>query len=264
MKITNIVFQSLFAVVLLRAIACGAECDPNQSEDPYAVPGVTIALTRFDVNETTLTLNYQMENHSGDRIWVCDDVDVRGYVPLEVFVTFEPNDGSCTLNVRRRLDVPTYMTWDEWHYGRYVPMEPNEIRKEIVKAPLPIKWIELYSSEWGQMFSNEDPLKWRFPASKLLVEIGAYYENLPAMIVSLLHEAEQHPVNQDLAELSKHFGGLHGYSFHNQDVSTSVIVPYTRQCLKGERILSISVNGVSIPWSKDRGSAAMDLYFYFN
>jgi hypothetical protein len=250
MKNKYIVFQSFFAIMLMSLIACGAECDPNQSEDPNAIPGATIALTRFDVNETTLTLNFQMENHSSDSIWLCDNADVYGYVPIEAFITSDANDGSCTLNIRRRLDVPTYMIWDEWHYGRYIRMEPNEIRKETVEIDLPIEWREVYSSEQNQMLTNEDPLKWRFPANKLLIEIGAYFENLPAMFVSLLEEAELKPPDEDSYDQPNDLGTLWTFYFNNKDVSESVIIPYTRQCLKGERVLRISMNGVSIPWSK--------------
>ena len=139
MKLKHIVFQGIFAIVLLNAIARGGDGDPNQSQDPNAISGVTIALTSFDVNEAQLELHYQIRNESNDKAWICKSISQ--YEAFETFVTNNPNDPNegPTLHIRRQLDVPTPFWYVAPPEGRNVRLDVSETLQETIAVPIPVQ-----------------------------------------------------------------------------------------------------------------------------
>ena len=217
MKPKHAIFQSLVAVILMGGIACGADCDPNQSGDPNEFLGITIALTGFDVNDTNLELSYTITNKSENEAWICEDI--TRHSSFETFITEDPNEGH-TLHIRRRLDVPTSNWWIASPEGRYVCLDANDILQETIAVPIPVQIQDIYFSNYTE-FSEFGEVC----AKNLAVEIGYYVGDLPEMIRNALNVTD----------------------VHLSETNDELWVYYSRQQLGGERVFQILVKGVLIP-----------------
>jgi len=107
------------------------ECGQNGKEEA----GVTIELTKLDVNDTTLDLSYKIKNNSDHEVWICDDVDFYlTSIDFEVYLSEDEQ----TLLIRRRFDVPTIVYWPIWPYGRYVLLRSGQERTESLSLDVPV------------------------------------------------------------------------------------------------------------------------------
>jgi len=95
-------------IMALALSACILSETPVQTKDDFSVDkkadNITITITKLDVTDTNLELNYKIKNGSKHDIWICDSVTgVYGGPDFEVFLT----EDTKTFVIRRRLDVPT-------------------------------------------------------------------------------------------------------------------------------------------------------------
>jgi hypothetical protein len=208
-------------------------------EDEKMTP--TIVLDSLKVTDKALEVHYQIRNGSADDIWLCDDVDV-GHSGFEDYID---SDGE-TLMVRRRLDVPMKGIMRNQPMGRYTRLRAHESRSESLLLHLPVRsWPVLTVSAASRV---------RLTAKRLVLEIGFHSGDLPKTILDLIKNLRElvygvHPAYP--SNVAEWFGGLKAFIRGNEplrDRDECVRVPWTNQAFKGEQVLEMSLEDLSIPW----------------
>lgn len=249
-------------VALLVALGLGAmtmqssaavqETSDDLPGPPPEPNGVTIALTRFDVNDAAFELHYTITNNSEDDVWLCDNLYVGGPSPSELFW-----DEGQTLVLRRRFSVNTNVMVFAPPTGRYVRLGSGETRPESISFSLPAGPQVVYA--------DDVPTPGRIQLRRFAIEIGYYREDLPGLVRAILLAAARfHPAGDTLdgAIVASYFsgllvegpmGGLEGFeaSNRNADLSKEVFISYTFGALKGEQCARLVVDGVAIPYEYD-------------
>ena len=202
----------------------------------------TIAVTNLDINDKTLRLSYEIRNDSTQDVWI-----LAGTTSSSVDATvFMDKDGR-TLIIRNRLDVPSRV-FAELFYGRYVRLLAGKIQTESVSINVPIH----PQHGLGSGLQPRDLVN----ATRLAIEIGYYSGDLLGMISNILEKAEKISDEigddaDDLRYIKTIFGGFL-YFNKCQEILTQrdeeILIPYTHQALKGEKILCATVNGLRIPY----------------
>ncbi len=129
--------------------------------------GITIDITEVDVNDSTLTLSYDIKNDSDHEAWICSESGP----PFEVFLALDTQ----TLVIRKRMDVPDNSIRDRGTpVGTYVRIVPGACLTESVRITLPVAPSITYSAEKTTEVTQT--------VERLALEIGYYDEDLPAMI----------------------------------------------------------------------------------
>jgi hypothetical protein len=218
------------------------ECGQNGKDEA----GVTIELTKLDVNDTTLDLSYKIKNRSDHDIWICDSVSKQ--LNFEIYLA----EDAQTLVIRKRLDVSPEVVWAAIPIGRYVRLRPGQGYAETLSYALPVRPALAYIGERANAES----------AKRLVLEIGFYDQDLPGLIRSIIEVVERLGcANVELedyeSDIMRHyfkgllikgrFGGLEHFDESHQDVSEQFITACTDQLL-GEQVLRLEVDGVSIPY----------------
>jgi hypothetical protein len=245
MKTTFGLTSVLAICCLCRAATCaeqaGAIGEPNDVNEP----AVAIELTRLEISESFLALDFKTRNASDDDVWVCSAVSST---PLEVFLTQDRQ----TLLIRRRLEVPSTAIWHRPPFpGTYVRLGPGEDRPESLLIDLPVAQ--------QTVFAGLDTSKTRLTIRRLAVEIGYYDEDLPAL-VRRIFEATDKLTSEDWdidgSIYRTYFRGfvvrsaLSGFGIINKDPygEGRVLIDYSRGALTGEKVLKLEVSGVAIPY----------------
>ena len=211
---------------------------------------VTMTITKLQVNYQTLELSWKIVNRSDHDVWILDKFHL--FEPsIEVYLA----DDNYSLVIRRRLDVPSFGVWFATPEGRYVRMRPGEERLESLSLDIPISASWLFAGgQWSALSSGV--------IKSIKLEIGYYDEDLPRLIRGILAEAEKHsPTISDDSHgvLADYFpgllvyfacGGLSDFEASYKNESDDIWVPYTYQALKGEQVLRVTVDGVSIPFGE--------------
>ena len=243
--------KSLIMSLTLCALFAGSiKAEDANDLDGQQEPAVTIALTRLDVNDTNLELRYKIKNNTDHDVWVCDSIDTRRTFNFEVFLAEDAE----TLVIRRRLDVPTSAIWRVRPVGEYILLRQGESRPESLALSLPIQPTFAYASK--------GPTEVTEFIKCIVLEIGFYDEDLPAMIRSILQAAENFigtTSGVDSAIIKDYFRGLlvksslgtlESFNTVNKDPygEGNILITYSYQALTGEKVLSIKLDGVSIPY----------------
>ena len=212
--------------------------------------GVTMEITKLEVDASTLALSWSIKNGSDRDAWVCTRV---GPIPFEVFLASDKQ----TLVIRKRLDVPRTQIWDRpLRIGEYVHVAAGTSLPESVQIALPVTPSVVHA-----VASAPEPGQ---AVRRLALEIGYYDEDLPALIHSILAVAEKSGLTLlDVPDniLDTYFRGvrvrmaLGSFDRLNPDPygEGRVDILYSDQALTGEKILRVDVNDVSIPY-KDFGN----------
>ena len=240
--------------MLLHVLACSAWAQEGDTSDPESETGVRIALTKLDVNDVMLKLQYRIENNSDRSIWVLRSIDLFTRSVLhDVFLSKDAK----TLLVRRRLYMPYSRAGSSGiPRGNYVLLKPSEDLSETVSVKLPGKNLSLFGIP-GERFVGQ--------ATRLRIEIGYYDEDLPELVRSILRGAAGYgdaPFTEEFEIEKEYFRGLlvqnwvgklSNFDFANPAPYDDgiVIVRYSRQALTGEKVLTIEVDGLSIPYDGD-------------
>jgi len=228
-------------------------CGQNGKEEA----GVTIELTKLDVNDTNLDLSWKIRNNTDHDVWICDGWGVKpaaGKLASEVYMAKDAQ----TLVITRRFDLPLRkgVIWEFPLRSRYVRLRSGEDKVESISLILPIRPYHIFEGESG----NAEQ------ASCLALEISFFNEDLPGLILHIVEVAKKLScVDLAAADLNlndteifeRYFGGFAIKSDFNSDAYFSesineggeqVIIPYMRQVLNCEQVLRLEVDGVCIPY----------------
>jgi hypothetical protein len=158
--------------------------------------------------------------------------------------------------MRRGLDFPTQLQWLVAPRAKYVRLRPGQERSESLSLPVPIGQRLIFALKEGKAER----------ATRLVMQIGFYAEDLPQMVLGILALADKiiHPpldylTDSDIRIIERYFGGLlveywlGGLSSFKEgnkkvDLNEQVWISYTYQALKGERFSELVIDGVSIPY----------------
>jgi len=205
---------------------------------------ITVDITEVDVNDSTLTLSYDIKNGSDHEAWMC----TKSGPPFEVFLALDTQ----TLVIRKRMDVPANNLWDRGGpVGTYVRIVPGASLTESVRITLPVAPEITYSAEETTEVTQT--------VDRLALEIGYYDEDLPAMIHSICAIADTCDLPRIDIPLDTFYAYFRGVAIRNGLGSYfdrvnpdpygegHVHIWYSRYALI-EKILRADVNGVSIPY----------------
>ena len=211
---------------------------------------VSITITKFQVNDQTLELSWKIVNHSDHDVWICDSVGF-GY-RFEVYMATDDQ----TLMIRKRFEVPTAILYYVLPDSEYVRLRPDEERTESVSLTVPVQQDFVFTVGVGTAKR----------ATRLILEVGFYDEDLPGLIRSILEEAEKiagPTPNLDDHNISiiaryfeglliaRYFGDLAGFEeYYYKDPSEQLRMPYMHQTLGSEQVLRATIDGVSIPYGE--------------
>jgi len=246
------------SLALCALLAGRIQAEDVNDLDDQKESAVTIVLTKFDVNDQSLELNYKIKNDSDHDVWVCDSINALGKFDFECFLAKDAK----TLVIRKRFDLredpllvrdmPSVLA------GRFVRLRAGEERTEFFSDTVPVRPFTLYENDKAYVeYAN---------ASRLVLEIGFYDEDLPGMILHIVEIVEKLGCEIDWKVLSwddreiitRYFGGFVIESAFNRNAYFSdsvkegeqVTIPYMWPVLRGEKILRWTVDGVSIPYKE--------------
>lgn len=237
--------KSIFIITILSLSILLA---PRTQAQPEAQSGArktnipTITVTKLDVSDKNLNLLYEIRNESKQHIWILaglDTFDVDASVFLE-------KDGR-TLLIRRRLDVP-FSGGGNIVHGRYVLLHAGQAQTESVTLSIPV-----YSEHGFAGKRNTEGLEY---ATRLSIEIGYFSEDLPAMIRGILEKADKigNKINtRDEEVIRFYFKGSLYYNKISEILrqrDEEILVPYTYQWFKGEKVLQAIVEDLRIPYEE--------------
>jgi len=214
--------------------------------------GVTILLTKLDVNDTYLELNWKIKNNSNHDVWICDSIDTHpGRPDFEVFMARD----NLTLVIRRRFDLAIAVTLEGFLRSRYVRLQASEERDGSLTLHIPASHIRYFEAEIGRAEY----------ARRLALEIGFYDEDLRGLILKMVDVAKKlncadpviPPLDIDDIEISnRYFPGLVIARVFNNSSSfkesvegggEEILIPHMGQIFNAEKVLQLTLNGVSIP-----------------
>jgi len=233
------------ALILCFVLTMWPQAGDGDNPDVEEETGVTIELTKLDVNDTNLELQYKIKNGTDHDVWICDNVNKIAN-PFEVFLAKDAQ----TLVLRKRLDVPSSKIWHTQPTGLYVRLRPGEDLFESLSLNLPVQSSFVFASQGRTLVTQN--------ARFLSLEIGFYDEDLPGLILSIIQEADKFSDLKCFAATAmtkEYFRGLLVRnrmgtlpSITEAHSKGQVFICYSWQALTGEKVLRIVVDGVSIPY----------------
>ncbi len=238
----------MLASCVLAVMRVQAECrgSTNAKEE---VSGVKLTLIDLKVAAETLMLRYEIKNESGHDVWLCESIPWRS--EFEVYLV---GDSGGTLTIRRRLDVPSGISWNFPPMGTYVRVLPGQSRLESLQFRLPVQSAQTF---YGREPVGQDALY----ASRLAVEIGFYDSDVPSMVLDMLDKAERtrDPLRDD--DLLTSLGGSLRFTLSNEPVcdrDRTVRLSWNGQSLEPEQVLRVVAEDVRIPYASSRGMGMSD------
>jgi hypothetical protein len=226
--------------------------DPVNGPDASKSPAVTLELTKLEVTDSSLELSYRVRNSSNHEVWVCSDV---GRIPFELYLTHDRQ----TLLIRKHLSVPCYKIWHRPPApGKYVRLGAATAQSESLRIGLPAGGQFLYTSETTEVITQT--------VRCLVLEIGYYNEDLPALARSICEVADRFSaegwrlyldtVGVDPNMWHTYFrgitarGALAGFEVVNKDAVSRgyVYLDYSYEAM-AEKVLRMEINGVAIPYN---------------
>jgi hypothetical protein len=230
----------------------------EQPQSETELARVKTVFTKFDVNDTNLKMDFKIINNTDHDVWICDSmiaVDPNTYINYEVYLAEDVK----TLVIRKRLDLP----WPpaileiplEDYLGRYLRLQPGQEKIDSISLTVPV--LSHLLNAIPRTFVEQAI------ASRLVLEIGYYNEDLPELVRSILEVAEKLDCTGfDIGEgrssdifrryfkgllISHQFGPLSRFNEEHKDVSEEFLTFVTRGFL-GEKVLQIAVEDVSISY----------------
>lgn len=251
--------RTLFLVLLLCLLPADhmSEGICGDVDDAHEEPAVKIALTQFDANERTLRLQCEIVNASHHDVWVCESIQTSSFGPVEYGIHMDP-DGR-TLVVERHLGMPfRIITGRPLNVkGRYTRLAAGERHTVSAMLDLPIEAPILFATNDGGATC----------ATRLVLGIGFFNEDLPGKIDSILRVADElmctiPSLSQIGAEnigvymqyfgglwISKAVGGMAGFAEFWAEGSNQIDIPWEWPINKEESSLKVVLDGVSIPYA---------------
>jgi hypothetical protein len=215
--------------------------------EPGNETGVAMEITELDVNDSTLTLSYNITNATDRDAWVCSSI--ASSEPFEVFLTSDKQ----TLVIRKRLDVPTTVMWrPPGPVGTYLRIAPGASLADSVRIVVPVTPRFLYARPGTTEVAQT--------VTRLALEIGYYDADLPGIIRAVIATVEKSGLTVrdiDGGLLDTYFRGfrlrvvLGDFDLLNKDPygQGRVSIRYSQQALTDEKVLRVDVNDVAIPYA---------------
>jgi len=254
----NISAKLYLVIIICTLFTPCAKAEDVNNLDVEQNSDVSIAITKFDVNDTNLELSWKITNNTDHDIWICDSLSSISSGTL--YEQFLDKDAK-TLLLRRRFDLPIEegIRWEfPFHRARYGRLCSGQEKDESVSIALPVQPYTLFEG----LHANAEY------ASRLVLQIGFYDEDLPGLILQIVDAAEKLNCSfevsiRDFKEICKRFFG--GWSIarifndlnftYFRDSVTSggdeIIFPYMGQVLNCEQVLQIEIDDVSIPYKSN-------------
>ncbi|HUU20629.1 MAG TPA: hypothetical protein VMW72_26010 [Sedimentisphaerales bacterium] len=212
-----------------------------------------IVVSSLEVSENTLKLRYEIRNDSEDDVWILMGPGESG-TNAEVFMT----EDSQTLMIRERHDLPTSVLSNPF-YGRYIHLRAGEIQTESISLTIPVK------PKYGLTRKRREAKGIEY-ATCMTIEIGYYTGDLPKMIFSMLEEVEKTNAKRLLdptytMTIKDWFIGLLGFNEKNESLrqrDEEVLIPYTHQAFKGEKVLRTTIKDLYIPYEEKEDQYRLD------
>jgi len=208
----------------------------------------TITVTNLDITDKKLKLSYEIRNESKQDVWVLAGLGKYG-MNTSAFMAQDDQ----TLLIRRRLDVP-FKGGGEIAYGRYVLLRAGQTQSESVALNIPV-----YPEHGFASGRKAQGLEY---ATRLVIEIGYYADDLPGMIRGILEKADKignKTKSRDDEIIRYYFKG----SLYFNKVSEilrqrdeEILLPYTYQWFKGEKVLQTIVKDLRIPYEEKEDRSA--------
>jgi len=215
-----------------------------QSEDKVVVNNKvgtpTITVINLDVNDKTLKLSYEIRNTSKQDVWILIG---SGNISASTEVFMDKDDR--TLLIREKFDVPISVSVHNI-FGRYVLLRAGQTQTESVNLSIPV--YPAYRFGGGRKARGLEYAK------RLAIEIGYYAGDLPGMIRHVLEGIDKlgnKNLDDELSELRYYFRGSFYFNKVNEVLrqrDEEILLPYTYQWLKGEKVLRTVVEDVRIPY----------------
>ena len=230
--------------------SCGQ--DGEDVTDQNDVDSVIIALTRLDVNDTTLELSYKIKNNTDNDVWICDSFCTGVTFSFERYLA----EDAKTLVLTKRLDiVPDLIHVAIPASGRYVRLKPTHEYSESLSLDLPIgpSCFYIYKHANAEF------------ASRLAVEIGFYNENVFNRVRSIIEVAERFDyssvrISDFESEMMRYnfkglltarcFGGLSHFNEVYVETDANELEIGPTYGFVDEQVLRIEVDGVHIPYDE--------------
>jgi hypothetical protein len=218
-----------------------AAADPTRAKN---ADGVTITITKLEVNDTRLELSYEMRNTAEHEIWVCNDVVFENPCDAEIYFS----EDSELVTIRRRLDVPARAIWSQPPRGKYVRLGARETRRESWSVEVPLQSESVF-----ELHSDRVPDS--LHVSRLAIEVGYYDGDLPEMILGMMEEAQEAlgPSKASIPPILETFGDTLGFNYSRERLRNreeEIVIVYTHQKLTGEKTARTVANGLRIPCQK--------------
>jgi hypothetical protein len=239
-----IIMIVVLSMCILPAIQAQAESDSSAAVNNKVAPP-TIAITSVDVNDTILKLSYDIRNDSGNDVWILVGFGKTG-VSAEAFMDKDDR----TVLIRRRLDV-AFGGGGEIAYGRYVLLRAGQTQREAITLATPV------NPEYGFVDRPLRQARGLEYATRLAIEIGYYVGDLPGMIRDILEQADKigsKPKNHDDNIIGYYFRGSLYFNKLSEALlrqrDEEVLLPYTYQWFKAEKVLRTMVDDLRIPYKE--------------
>jgi hypothetical protein len=174
----NIIIILSLCILLTGFVKAEDLDDPNKQ-------AVSIALTKYEVNDTNLELSWKITNNTDHDIWTCESLNASNNPKFEVFLDKDAK----TLVIRRRFNLPLEDTvLEHASIGTFVRLQPGREKVDSLSLDVPVQPYIRYAG----LYANSEF------ARRLALEIGFFDEDLPGTILSVVELAEK--LNCDISQ----------------------------------------------------------------
>jgi hypothetical protein len=234
--------QTIITAILSISILLSISAQVKSADNPDKP---TISVTKLNISDEVLELNYEIKNDSPQDVWICEDIGFERPYNSEICFT-EDNQ---LVTIRRRLDVfvPSGFIWARRPLGKYIRLSPGQKRYESLSVNLPLNGHIVFGPrKYDQIPKN------LFYVSRLAIEIGYFVGNLPETILNMLLEAEKTRKSniESTPQILTIFGDALTFNYFREQLRNreqEIVIPYTYQQFKGEKVLRTTIDGLRIP-----------------
>ena len=211
-----------------------------KSDDQSNMGAPTINVTKLEISDKKLKLDYEIGNTTKKDIWILSGFGKTSFI---ADVLMDKDDR--TLLIRSRLTLPLNASLHNLN-GRYFLLRAGQTQTESVTLTIPV--YPEYTFGSGRQARGLEYAKC------LAIEIGYYAGDLPGMIRDILEQTDRIHNQKSRAELIRtYLRGSLQFNRENEILrqrDEEILIPYTDQKLKGEQVLRTVVEGLRIPYEE--------------
>lgn len=215
-----------------------------KSEDKTKVP--TISVTKLDINDKALNLDYVIRNDSVDDVWI-----IVGWYQLSdstfgMGAGVRINEDGNTLTIGARFNRPSSGGGIAPDYGRFVRLRPGDSQTESIFMRLPA-CLGYPSERNGQ---QEQIIK---HTTRLAIELGYYRGNLPERILKTLKPLENiFPEDPNNAPLSPDAFNRLNEHLNSREDELLIWEDFSELKREDEQVIRTVIENLNIPYEENR------------